>query len=105
MVFQSTLVFIRFLSYMVHPTKSLASMGLAQARPNYQEVVIIQWYCSYHPVLSIDVWLYWNRMSIIIHFRYILIFQIFLDNDVAVDERNDDKQTPLHLACIGGHHE
>ena len=32
-------------------------------------------------------------------------FQIFLDNDVAVDERNYDKQTPLHLACIGGHHE
>ena len=28
---------------------------------NYQEVVIIQWYCSYHPVLSFDVWLHWNR--------------------------------------------
>ena len=26
--------FYPFLSYMVHPTKSLASVGLAQARPN-----------------------------------------------------------------------
>ena len=34
MVVQSTLVFIRFLSYMVHPMKSLASVGLAQVRPN-----------------------------------------------------------------------
>ena len=34
-----------------------------------------------------------------------LFFQVFLDNNVAVDERNYDKQTPLHLACIGGHHE
>ena len=31
---------------------------------NYQEVVIIQWYCSYHPVLSFDVWLHWNRKLI-----------------------------------------
>ena len=29
---------------------------------NYQEVVITQWYCSYHPVLSFDVWLHWNGM-------------------------------------------
>ena len=35
MVFQLTIVFIRFLLCMVHPTKSLASVGLAQARPNY----------------------------------------------------------------------
>ena len=33
---------------------------------NYQEVVIIQWYCSYHPVLSFDVWLYWNRSLVIV---------------------------------------
>ena len=23
-------------------------------------LVIIQWYCGYHPVLSFDVWLHWN---------------------------------------------
>ena len=34
MVFQSTATFHRLSSYMVHPTKSLASVGLAQARPN-----------------------------------------------------------------------
>ena len=27
-------------------------------------VVIIQWYCSYHPVLSFDVWLHWNRITV-----------------------------------------
>ena len=32
---------------------------------NYQEVVIIQWYCSYHSVLSFDVWLHWNRNTYI----------------------------------------
>ena len=41
MLFQSTLIFIRFLLYMVHPTKSLASVGLAQAHPNYELLV---WY-------------------------------------------------------------
>ena len=30
---------------------------------NYQEVVITQWYCSYHPVLSFDIWLHWNRIN------------------------------------------
>ena len=34
MVFQLTLVFIHFLSYMVHPTKSLTSLVFAQACPN-----------------------------------------------------------------------
>ena len=65
MVFQSTIVFIHFLSCMVHPTKSLASVGLAQARLN-QEVVIIQWYYSYHPALSFDVWLHWNITIVIV---------------------------------------
>ena len=37
-------------------------MITTQLDDNYQEVVIIQWYCSYHPVLSFDVWLHWNRM-------------------------------------------
>ena len=32
-----------------------------QLDDNYQEVVIIQWYLSYHPALSFDVWLHWNR--------------------------------------------
>ena len=36
-------------------------MITTQLDDNYQEVVIIQWYCSYHPVLSFDVWLHWNR--------------------------------------------
>ena len=40
MVFQLTIVFIRFLSYMVHPMKSFASVGLAQARPNYGSISI-----------------------------------------------------------------
>ena len=26
------------------------------------EGIIIQWYCSYHPALSFDVWLHWNRI-------------------------------------------
>ena len=30
---------------------------------NYQEVVITQWYCSYHIVLSFDVWLHCDRMA------------------------------------------
>ena len=34
MVFQSTAAFHRLLSYMVHPTKSLVSVWLAQARTN-----------------------------------------------------------------------
>ena len=34
MVFQSTAAFHHLSSYMVHPTKLLASVGLAQARPN-----------------------------------------------------------------------
>ena len=33
--FQSTAGFDRLSSYMVHPTKFLVSVGLAQARPNY----------------------------------------------------------------------
>ena len=37
-------------------------MITTQLDDNYQEVVIIQWYCSYHPVLSFDVWLHWNRI-------------------------------------------
>ena len=37
---------------------------------NYQEVVIIQWYYSYHPVLSFDVWLHWNRIIYIMHTLY-----------------------------------
>ena len=35
---------------------------------NYSDWMITtrtQWYCSYHPVLSFDVWLHWN----IIHFN------------------------------------
>ena len=40
-------------------------MITTQLDDNYQEVVIIQWYCSYHPVLSFDVWLHWNRITII----------------------------------------
>ena len=39
MVFQSTIVFIHFLLCMVHPTKSLASVGLAQARPNNTKIM------------------------------------------------------------------
>ena len=39
-------------------------MITTQLDDNYQEVVIIQWYCSYHPVLSFDVWLHWNRIII-----------------------------------------
>ena len=35
MAFQSTAAFHRLSSYMVHPTKFLTSVGLAQARPNY----------------------------------------------------------------------
>jgi len=31
--------------------------------------------------------------------------QIFLDSGVPIDERNEDDQTPLHLACKGGHYE
>ena len=42
-------------------------MITTQLDDNYQEVVIIQWYCSYHPVLSFDVWLHWNRNSILGH--------------------------------------
>ena len=41
-------------------------MITTQLDDNYQEVVIIQWYCSYHPVLSFDVWLHWNRISYIL---------------------------------------
>ena len=41
-------------------------MITTQLDDNYQEVVIIQWYCSYHPVLSFDVWLHWNRIIIIL---------------------------------------
>ena len=31
---------------------------------NYQEVVITQWYCSYHIVLCFDVWLHCDRIYI-----------------------------------------
>ena len=37
MVFQSTAAFHHLSSYMVHSTKSLASVGLTQARPNDTE--------------------------------------------------------------------
>ena len=44
MVFQSTAAFHRLSSYMVHPTKFLASVGLAQARPNqlYKKYVVMK---------------------------------------------------------------
>ena len=34
---------------------------------NYQEVVITQWYCSYHIVLSFDVWLHFDRILVTQH--------------------------------------
>ena len=42
MVFQLIAEFNPLLSYMVHPTKSLANVGLAQARPNYTKSFVIQ---------------------------------------------------------------
>ena len=39
MVFQSTVAFHRLSSYMVHPMKFLASVGVAQARPNDVHVI------------------------------------------------------------------
>ena len=47
---------------MVHLTNIF---DMSQLDDNYQEIVIIQWYCSYHPALSFDVWLHWNRISVI----------------------------------------
>lgn len=48
---------IKFVNF--SPIKILhqAVLGLDD---NYQEVVITQWYCSYHSVLSFDVWLHGN---------------------------------------------
>ena len=37
--------FIRFLSYMFHPTKSMASVGLAQAHPNYLHTHVATYAC------------------------------------------------------------
>ena len=34
---------------------------------NYQEVGITQYYCSYHPLSSFDVWLHWNRCNTLPH--------------------------------------
>ena len=57
MVFQSTIVFIRFLSCMVHPTKSLASVGLAQARPNHKHMthsIQVSWYTVLFVYMVLD---------------------------------------------------
>ena len=48
-------------------------MITTQLDDNYQEVVIIQWYCSYHPVLSFDVWLHWNRNIYIYIYTHIYL--------------------------------
>ena len=52
-------------------------MITTQLDDNYQEVVIIQWYCSYHPVLSFDVWLHWNIST------YILVKGLFFNCTLA----------------------
>ena len=56
---------------------------------NYQEVVITQWYCSYHVVLCFDVWLHCDRST-----TYVLVLRLHvyhIATSTCVCKRRDYK--------------
>ena len=56
---------------------------------NYFLVVIIQWYYSYYPIFSLDVWLHWNRILSISQDKCTLNnyekFKLYVSCDIAVE--------------------
>ena len=94
MVFQLTLVFIHFLSYMVHPTKSLASVGLAQAHPNYT-LTILQ-LCLTLTTCGMSV----SRMILLVTcLLHTCTFEIFASNYNSIHKFNYIDLW-LHVMCL-----
>ena len=79
MVFQSTLIFIRCLSYMVHPMKSLASVGLAQVHPSNNDKNN-----NAFEVMTLDD-AHWGLLM-----RHPSLFRLFYSLTILVIVANDD---------------
>ena len=43
---------------------------------NYQDVVIMQWYCRYHPIVSFDVWLHFIGIELLLKIKDIMLFTL-----------------------------